>query len=502
MAASSHPLSLAVVHEGETTYSARYTRGVTLLLMAAYTFNSMDRSIVSIIGQAMKVDLKLTDTQLGLLGGSAFAVLYALGGIPIARLAERFNRVNIITLALICWSALTALLGAAATFMQLLVIRVGIGIAESGCSPPSHSLLSDYVPAERRASALSIYSCGISLGYVAGAVIGGYVAQHAGWRMACATVGLPGVAMALVIRLVVREPARGYSERAIGQGKPVAAVAAPPFALRTELGELAAVARLLLEWPVLNVVLGVTIGSFAAYGSYAFVPAYFSRAFALDYATIGLVSGFAGGVSVGIGIFAGGFIADYLATRSKRWYALVPAIGTAIAAPFYVLAFLQPDWKSSALILSIPGFFHYASLGPTFGIVQNVVDTRRRATATALLFICLSVLALGGGPLFTGWLIDRFAASEFRALLGQGLAAVERVDSFRTACPGGEAPASAGAALRSACTAALTHATRQGLVTTCLFYAWSAFHYLLAAFGIGRTLDAAAARNAALAARR
>jgi predicted MFS family arabinose efflux permease len=480
-------------------YSARYTSTVTLLLMAAYTFNSMDRSIVSIIGQAMKVDLKLSDAELGQLGGTAFALLYALGSIPIARLAERFNRVNIIALALICWSGLTALLGTAASFAQLVAIRVGIGIAESGCSPPAHSLLSDYVPAERRASALSIYSCGISLGYIAGAVIGGYVVLHAGWRVACAVVGLPGIAMALVIKLCVREPPRGYSERG-GTRLAAAAAAVKPASLRSEIAELAAVARLLLQWPVLNVILGVTIGSFAAYGSWAFVPPYFIRVFALDYSVIGLVSALAGGVAVGLGIFAGGFVADYFAARSKRWYALVPAIGTAIAAPLYVLAFQQADWRTSVLILAVAGFFHYASLGPTFGIVQNVVDTRRRATATALLFVCLGVLALGGGPWFTGWAIDRFAALEFQVLLGPAAESMAHADSFRAACPGGQAPAGAGAAVQAACTAALSHATRLGLATTCLFYVWSAIHYLLASFGIGRVLDAAARDNAARAA--
>ena len=479
----------------EPVYTAGYTRAVTLLLMAAYTFNSMDRSIISIIAQSMKVDLALTDTQVGLLGGTAFGILYALGGIPIARLAERFNRVNIIAMALISWSALTALLGAAAGFAQLLAIRVSIGVAEAGCSPPAHSLLSDYVVPERRASALSIYSCGISLGYILGAVIGGWVALHYGWRAACVTVGLPGIAMALVIRTLVREPPRGHSEPATVRAT---ASGPTPFSMRHELAELGAVARaLLLNWPVLNVILGVTIGSFAAYGSYQFVPAFFSRAYGLDYATIGLVSGFAGGVSVGIGIFTGGFIADALARRSRRWYALVPAIGTALAVPFYVLAFLQPDWKSAAVILSIPGFFQYASLGPTFGIVQNVVDSRRRATASALLYICLSVLALGGGPLFTGWVIDRLAEGHFTDLVHGGTLSA---GSFQLACPGGTAAPRATAELARACAESLTAATRQGLVITVLLYCWSALHYLLAAVGIGRVLEEAATRRAASAA--
>jgi predicted MFS family arabinose efflux permease len=199
-------------HLKMSPYSATYQRAVVLLLMAAYTFNSMDRSIISILGPSIKADLELTDTELGLLGGTAFAMLYALGGLPIARLAERVSRVNIMTVALIVWSGLTALCAAAASFGQLMLIRVGVGVAEAGCSPPAHSLISDYVEPSRRASALSVYSCGISLGYILAAAVGGYLAQHAGWRVACAAVGLPGIVTALFIKAVVREPPRGGSD--------------------------------------------------------------------------------------------------------------------------------------------------------------------------------------------------------------------------------------------------------------------------------------------------
>jgi predicted MFS family arabinose efflux permease len=460
-------------------FSAGYKRLVTLLLMAAYTFNSMDRSIIPIIASAIKLDLKLTDTELGLLGGTAFALLYALGGIPIARLAERVSRVNIITAALIVWSSLTALCGAAASFPQLLLIRAGVGVAEAGCSPPAHSLISDYFEPSRRTSALSVYSCGISLGYILAAAVGGYVAQHFGWRMACATVGLPGVATAVVIKLWVREPPRGYSD-ARGMAKAAAA-----FSLRHEWHELRAVGRaLLLDRPILHMVLGVTIGAFAAYGFYAFVPPYFARAFGLGYATIGVIAALAGGVAVGVGIIGGGYLADFLAPHSPRWYALVPAFGGLVAIPLYVLALLQTDWRMATWSLSAAGFFQYVSLGPTFGVVQNAVDPRRRATATALLYICLSVIALGLGPVFTGWAIDRFAEGHFQPASGAA--------SFSAICPGGTAGAGAAAAVKTACRSTLALGTRHGLLVTIAFFGWAALHYLLAASGIGRSLRAAA----------
>jgi predicted MFS family arabinose efflux permease len=429
----------------------------------------------------MKVDLRLTDTELGLLGGTAFAVLYAAGGISIARLAERINRVNIIVVALITWSILSALCGVAATFPQLLVARAGVGVAESGCSPPAHSLISDYFEPSQRASALSIYSCGISLGYILAAVGGSYVVQHWGWRAACATVGLPGIGIALLIKAFIREPPRVHASL-------------PPFSVRAEARELRAVAKTLFaDPPIRHMVLGVTLGGFAAYGFYAFVHPYFRRAFGLDYTTVGIIVGIAGGVAVGAGIIAGGFVADALARRNARWYALVPAIGGFIALPFYGFSLLQADWRQAAGLLSIAGFFQYASLGPTFGVVQNVVDHRRRATATALLYIALSVLALGGGPLFTGWVTDRFAEADFsRGGVPASPAAVAA--GFAIACPGGAAAATADAGLKAACSETLTRATRRGLLLTLLFFGWASVHYLLAATGIAKSLRAAGAR--------
>ena len=390
------------------------------------------------------------------------------------------SRVNIITIALIVWSGLTALCGTAATFRQLLVIRVGVGVAEAGCSPPAHSLISDYYEPSRRASALSVYSCGISLGYILAALVGGAVAQRLGWRWACAAVGLPGVATALLIKALVREPPRGGSDsaaRSPGAVVRVPAAASPaaaslPFSVRRELGELRAVAAaLLLDRPILHMVLGVTLGAFGAYGFYAFLPVYLDRAFALGYAKIGVIAALTGGLAVGLGIIAGGFLADTLARRSARWYALVPALGGVVSVPLFIAAVTADHWKPATWALAAAGFFWYASLGPTFGTVQNAVDPRRRATATAFLYIALSMLALGLGPLFTGWIIDRSA-------LG--------------ACPGGFSVPGAGAVAELACRSSLALATRRGLLVTLVFFGWATLHYLLAAAGLARSLAAAA----------
>jgi MFS family permease len=503
---------------GRVSYSIAYKRSVVLLLTLAYTLNSADRTLISIIGQPLKLDLKLSDAQLGLLVGTAFATLYAFSGLPIARLAERFNRVAIISIALTVWSSLTALCGIAASFPQLLMIRMGVGVGEAGCTPPAHSLISDYVEPARRSTALSIYSSGISLGYLFSAIVGGYVALHHGWRAACMVIGLPGVVVAIGIRRLIDEPLRGNAEpleariatldardpRLISDGR--------RSWVGAELAEMAAVARILLfKWPIANIVIGVTVATFASQGSYAFVPAYFNRAFGLDYATIGLVSGLAGGVSVGLGLVAGGFVTDLLGTRSAKWYALVPAIGLATSMPLYVLAFLQADWKSTALLLAIPGFFQYVSFGPTFGIVQNVVDTRRRATATAVIYVLLTVIGLGCGPPFTGWMIDRFAefnynhlgadtvARSFDAMRG---AAANAGASFELSCPAGKGLVTASAAAKAACESTLALSSREGIIVTVLLYGWAAIHYLLGAIGLSAEMRAAALRNAAVAADR
>ncbi|HEX4389706.1 MAG TPA: MFS transporter [Steroidobacteraceae bacterium] len=463
-------------------FSPGYRRLVLLTLMLVYALNAADRNLIPIVGQAMEADLGLSDTQLGVLAGAAFAALYALSGLPLARLAERFSRVRILAASLAVWSALSALFAFAGSFVQLAALRVGVGIGEAGCNPCAHSLISDYYPRGRRTSALSVYSCGLSLGYLFVALAGGYVTLHYGWRAACLAVALPGVALALLLRWLVAEPPRGGSEGA-------AAPAAAPFSWREELAQIGAVARaLFLTWPAANIILGFTIASFAAYGSWAFLPAYFHRAFALDYATIGVALGLAGSVPVALGTLAGGFLTDRLGARRPRWYALASAAGLLAATPLYLLALSRADWRAAALFLALPGFFQYVSLGPSFGVVQNVVAVRQRATATALLFLCLNVLALGGGAPFTGHLIDVFAQGQFASAAASLPGA-----SFRIACRGGVAPPGAPPALATLCADVLVRATHRGIALTVAFYVWAAVHYLLGALGLERQLRAAAA---------
>jgi MFS family permease len=494
-------------------YSNGYKATVLGLLLATYTFNFIDRTIIATIGQAIKVDLKLTDTQLGLLGGLYFALLYTLLGIPIARMAERWNRVTIISVSLVIWSGFTALCGAAGSFAQLALYRFGVGVGEAGCSPPSHSLISDYYEPKKRASALSIYSFGIPLGTMFGAIVGGWLAQEFSWRVAFVIVGLPGIILAVIVKMVVKEPPRGHSE---AHERPLEAEdapleerrvepAKPPFSLANEFKEIGAVLGTLFgKWPVLHMMLGVTIASFGSYGSGAFVPSYFVREFHLGYAQVGLITGVIAGFSAGIGTLVGGFLGDWAGKRSAKWYALVPAIGLLIATPIYIVAYLQTSWQTTAAILLVPGIFHYVYLAPTFAVVQNSVEPRRRATATALLFFFLNLIALGGGPVFTGWLIDHLAQYNFNTPDAGGLISTllgsfgHHVDAanFATTCPGGLAPKGSPVELAKLCNTTLAHSSRQGIIVSLCFYAWAGVHYALAGIGMVKHMRERAAAQA------
>ncbi len=457
-------------------YSNAYRGSVLAILVMVYTSNFIDRTIIGTLGQAIKVDLNIADWQLGVLGGMAFALLYTALGIPIARLAEKKSRVNIITICLVIWSGFTALCGTATNFLQLLLFRVGVGIGEAGCSPPAHSLISDYYPPKQRASALAVYSFGIPLGTLIGAVAGGWLVQHMGWRIAFFIVGAPGLIIALIVKLVVKEPPRGHSEEAGGVAEATMQGEAPSL--------IAVTKRLFRSASFRHMTAGVTLASFASYGSGFFAQPYFIRNFDLSYTQVGLIYGLIGGISSGAGTLIGGFLTDWVGKRDGKWYALVPAIGLAIAMPLYLAVYSNPSWTVAAALLLLPGIFHYTYLGPTFGVMHNLVEPRMRATATAVLFFVLNLIALGFGPPFTGFVIDLFTQHLFAA---QGLG------DFLAMCPGGKAAVGASLELGAACKSAGAVGTRYGMLVTILIYAWAALHYLLGS----RTLAADLKRSAA-----
>lgn len=455
----------------------RSSSGVVLfLLLLSYTFSYIDRSIIGILGQAIKADLKITDTQLGLLGGFYFALLYTGLGIPIARLAERYSRVNIIAVSMVIWSAFTAACGAAGNFATLAFCRFGVGFGEAGCSPPAHSLISDYFPPERRSFALSIYSLGLPLGAMFGALAGGWLAQTFSWRVAFVAIGLPGIAVALAIKLWVKEP------------RVTDSLGLPPLIVKNEVQAVVRVAKELYQnRPVLHMMIGMTLGAFVIYGVGQFAPAFFLRVFDLSLAQAGMVTGLIGGLSAAIGTLAGGYFSDRLGARSRVWYALLPALGLFISVPIYIFAYSIDSWQWAAATLLLPGIFSYLNLGPTFAAVQNSVGPTHRATATAILFLFVNMVALAGGPVFVGLVIDR--SSDYLLLASPGAQVWDMMNhwgAFQIKCPGGMAPAGSSVKLAEQCGDVLGAATRIGLVTTVCVYLWASLHYFIAAAKLKR----------------
>jgi predicted MFS family arabinose efflux permease len=445
---------------------------ILVLLLLVYTFNFIDRSVLATLGQAIKLDLRISDAQLGLLQGLAFAAFYVVMGIPLARVAERSNRVNLISACLVLWSAMTALCGTATSYLQLFLFRMGVGIGEAGCSPPAHSLITDLYAPRSRATALSIYSLGIPLGVMFGAISGGWLADTAGWRWALALVGLPGIALAAVFRWVVREPERGQADP---QSKTDIALAPPPSLLSV-------VSRLFGAPTFVNLLIGATLIGFVGYGTGTFAQPYFNRAFGLTYTQVGLIFGLLGGVAAGAGTVLGGVVSDWAGRKALRWYALVPACSALVAAPGYVIAYLQDSAGAAAMCLVVPTLLHYMYIGPSLGVMHNLVEPRMRATATAVFFFVVNLVGLGAGPYVTGLLNDWFAQRSFEARMGGSLFAM---------CPGGVAAPGASEALASGCAAAVVDGTRLGIIVVTLMLGWAALHYFISARTMQRDLTRA-----------
>lgn len=438
----------------------RFTPHWVLLLMTlTYTSSFMDRTILSILQNPIKQELHLSDTQLGLLGGFAFALFYSTLGIPVARLAERMDRRQLIAASLVIWSVATAASGLALGFVSLFLFRVAVGVGEAGASPPAHSLITDFFPPLKRGTAFSMYSLGVPAGVLIGSVLGGYAAQQFGWRVTFAIFGLPGVVLAILIPLTIREPARGR----LDTGQP-SEKQAPSFS---------AVLAQFAERPALrNSIAGASIAAFAAYSILTFSAPFFIRTYQASLPEAGWFLGMTGGVSAGVGIFFSGMLTDRLARRDRRWVVWAPAIGLLLAAPLYVAGFLAPTKEAAMAILLIPPALQYIYLGPTMGLMHNMVTPRMRATATALLYLSVNLFGMGLGPTVTGLLSDRFAATKFSTMLS---------GSYAAQCPGGLAGPEASEALSAACAAAAAHGIRWALICTTLALVVSAMFYLRAA---------------------
>ncbi|WP_421932468.1 spinster family MFS transporter [Phenylobacterium sp.] len=394
--------------ETRSPFDARYRAFALAVLLGAYILSFLDRQVVSILAEPIKRDLGLADWQLGMLTGLAFAIFYTTLGIPIARLAERFSRPWIIAGSMALWSLFTLLSGRAQTFPQMLVARMGVGFGEAGCNPCAHSLIADYTPKEKRASALATYSLGIPIGTLLGLVMGGLIADAYGWRAAFLVAGAPGLVLALVAGVFLKEPRKFITGVAASQAQ-----AAPPLA--AALRELATKPTFWL------MAVGAGLMAFVGYGQGAFNAAFFMRlhgdqltALAAPYGLksagyLGLALGLIGGIAGMIGTVLGGWFADIAARRDARGYAVVPALAAVLALPSYYFIYTVADPMTALWLNIIPSVLGALWYGPVFATAQSVVPAHTRATAAALLLLVLNLIGLGLGPLFVGALSDGLA---------------------------------------------------------------------------------------------
>lgn len=401
---------------------AGYRYYVLAILILVYMLNFLDRQIIGILAAPLKAEFGLSDTQFGLMGGLAFALLYSTLAIPIAWAADRYSRVWIMTGALTVWSAFTALCGVAGSFTQLFLCRMGVGIGEAGGAAPAYSLISDYFPPSQRARALAGFAFGIPLGTAAGTLLGGLVAATYGWRAAFIVVGLLGVLVAPLLRLTVRDPKRGGMEASA-----VAAVAAgTPDVAKPKAPSFGTVLKTLLPKPSFWLLaFGAASSSVCGYGVAAWLPSFLMRSFGLSlantawyYSGIALVGGLAG-------IWFGGQIADRLGKASKGGYPLVPAVAFLISVPCFLLAMnsqgivsaLLPEtannsWQAltlAFLIFLIPTGLNLAWLGPITASVQHLVPASMRTTASALFLLINNLLGIAVGIFYFGWMSDLLA---------------------------------------------------------------------------------------------
>jgi len=380
--------------------AAAHARTMLWILLIVYIFNFLDRQIVNILAEPIKADLGLTDTELGLLAGPAFAVFYALLGIPIARYADKdgTNRVRLIALALAIWSAMTAVCGLAQNFVQLLLARIGVGVGEAGCTPAAHSLISDSVAPEKRSSAIAFYGLGVPIGSLLGLIIGGIVNDLYGWRIALMLVGAPGLVLALVVLFVMREPRHSRTAEAVATAAAVT---------RLSTGE--AMREIFASRAFIYILIASSVVAFLGYGKALWTISFFIRSHGLSTTEAGLSMAVVLGLAGAFGTWLGGKMADRFGARDKRHILTFPAYGMAVAAPILFLGYYMEDWRVAVALLIIPTILNSAYYGPAYACVQGLVRPQARAVAASIMLFGQNLIGLGFGPFLFGVLSDQLA---------------------------------------------------------------------------------------------
>jgi MFS family permease len=367
------------------------------VLLLVYILNFLDRQILNILAEPIKGELGLSDTELGLLAGPAFAVFYAVLGIPIARFADRVatNRSTLISVSLVIWSGMTVLCGFAQNFWQMALARIGVGVGEAGCTPAAHSLISDAVAPEKRASAIAFYGMGVPIGTLLGLVIGGVVNDIWGWRAALMLVGAPGVLLALLLPFLLKEPRR------FGLAKGDSAPSGPP-----PVPVFDAMAEIFTSRAYVWLLVAASFAAFLSYGKGLWTLSLFIRSHGLSTTEVGLIGAATLGVAGVFGTWLGGWAADRYGAINRRHILTLPAVGMAIAAPIQFLGYGAPVWWVAGLLILVPTILNAAYYGPAYACVQGLVRKELRAVAASLMLFGQNLIGLGLGPFIFGALSD------------------------------------------------------------------------------------------------
>ena len=389
--------------------SDRQRRYTLFMLVLVFTSSHVDRQIMGILGQPIKESLLISDTQLGLLTGIMFAVFYATLGMPMAMWADRNNRRNLISFSVFLWSLMTAMCALATNFVQLLLLRIGVGVGEAGSNPPSHSIIADLYPPEKRSTAMAIFGTGINWGILIGFLVGGWINEWYGWQAAFVIVGLPGILLALLVRFTVVEPPRGHSE-ALQQE-----VAAPGF--------WEVVGFIWRNSVLRHIVMAGALVSFAGYASVIWIPIYLVRIHDMGTGEVGSYLALLIGVGGAIGIYLGGRIADFMAARrGQQWLPWVVAISSLISLPLLFLTFMATTPMMAIGAYALPAMLGTLYVAPGFALIQNSTPLEMRSVAAAINLFVTNIIGLGLGPFTVGFFSDVFSQSYGEDGLRWGLA--------------------------------------------------------------------------------
>lgn len=396
-----------------------YRHYVLLVLFIGYVVNVMDRAVLGILLEPIKLEFDLTDTQLGLLGGMAFAFFYAVMGIPIAAWADRSSRTKVLSLAIALWSGMTALCGMAGSFGTLLMARVGTAVGEAGGSPPSHSIISDYFPLNIRGTALSLYALGVPIGTMVGSLAAGWGNDLVGWRTTFILIGLPGIAVALLVRFTIKEPQRGMADKISSTAVQATKALPIPVVLKTLWGNVS----------FRHLCFAAGLHSFVWYGGSIWNATFLIRSHSMSSSEAG--SWLALFAAIGaIGTFLGGYLGDRLSSKTgdKRWYMWVAGYATILMLPFQFFAYMSSDMWVMVPCFAIMVVLATMFFGPSFAMTQALATLRSRAIAVSILLFMQTLIGLGLGPLCVGFISDYLKETAGEDSLGYGLVIVGLVN--------------------------------------------------------------------------